>query len=64
MSLDPGCDLAVGDTLHFQGMQFAEIGDLIERQRGVLDKPDRRRLWHQRGVAHGNLLTSLARDPR
>ena len=52
MTANAGRDLAVGDALHLERMQFAEIGDLIEGQRGVLDEPNGRRLRHQRGVAH------------
>ncbi|RZJ45054.1 MAG: hypothetical protein EON86_02205 [Brevundimonas sp.] len=35
-------------------MQAAEIGDLLERQRGVVDHPDRSGLGHQ-NVGHGRL---------
>jgi hypothetical protein len=40
-------DLAVGDGLNLQRMQSAELPDLIEGQRCILDEPDRRRLGHQ-----------------
>ena len=38
MSANARGDVAIGDALHLQRMQFAEIGDLIEGQRGVLDE--------------------------
>ena len=36
--------LVIGDGLHLERVQLAEIGDLIEGQRGVLDQPDGGRL--------------------
>ena len=50
----PG-NLAVGDTLHFKRMEPAEIGDLLEGQRRVVDQPDSGRLRHQ-NVGHEGLL--------
>jgi hypothetical protein len=37
-------------------MQFAEIGNLLERQRGVLDQPYGGRFGHQGHCAHGGPL--------
>jgi len=31
--------VAVSDRLHFQRMQVAQLRDLVERQRGILDQP-------------------------
>src|ERR1700734_3156193 len=56
MPLDARGDLAVSDALHFEGMQFTEIGDLIEAERSVLDEPYGSRLGHERGVGHSSLL--------
>src|SRR5918998_1540209 len=56
-ALDAGRDLAIGDALHLKGVKLAEIGDLLERQRRILDEPNGRRLRHQRSLGHGaNLL--------
>ena len=38
---------AVGDGLNLERMQAAEIGDLLEGERGVLDQPYGGRLGHQ-----------------
>ena len=43
--------LAIGDRLHLQRVHAAEIGDLREGQRGLLDQPHRGGLRHQ-GQAH------------
>src|SRR6202158_6249588 len=52
--------VAVGDRLHLERMQLAEFGDLVERQRGVVQKPDGGRLRHQRGCGrHGNISSTL-----
>ena len=37
----------IGHRLHFEYVQSAELGDLLERQRGVVDKPRRRSMGHQ-----------------
>jgi hypothetical protein len=34
-------------------VHLGEIGHLIEGQRGIVDQPHGRRLWHQRCIAHG-----------
>ncbi len=47
-ALDALRGIAVGDGLHLERVQLAEVGDLVERQRGVLDEPDGGRLRHQR----------------
>ena len=36
---DVARDLAVGDAVHLQVVQAAEVADLLERQRGVVDEP-------------------------
>jgi hypothetical protein len=41
----------VGDRLHFQDVQAAEFGDLLERQRAVVDQPGCGRMGHQ-GLGH------------
>ena len=61
--LDPLRGVAVGDRLHFERVQLAEIGDLVERQRGVLDEPDGGRLRHQRRGRHGKSPLRFARPP-
>ena len=48
--LDAGRDFAVGDALHLERVKLAEVGDLLERQRCVLDEPDGCRLRHQRSL--------------
>ena len=52
IALDARRHFAVGDPFDFKRMQFAELCNLIEGQRGVLDKPDGGRLRHQWRVAH------------
>lgn len=49
-ALDAGGNFAVRDAAHLERVQLAELGDLLERQRGVLDQPDRGGLGHQRGL--------------
>ena len=63
------CELAVGDRIgaadvarhfpvrdpfHFEGVQPAEISDLLEGHRGIVDEPDGGRLRHQ-NLVHGGL---------
>ena len=43
-------DVAVGDALHLEGVEAAELGDLVEGQRGVVDQPDGGRARHDRLV--------------
>jgi len=38
---------AVGDALHLQRVQPAEVSDLVEGQRGVVHQPDGGRLRHE-----------------
>jgi hypothetical protein len=47
-ALDALRRVAVGDRLHLERVKLAEIGDLVERERGVLDEPYGGRLGHQR----------------
>jgi len=49
--------VTVGDRLHLERVELAEFGDLIERERGVLDQPDGGGFRHQRRCGHRlNLL--------
>jgi len=44
----------VGHCLHFEDVQAAELGDLLEAERGVVDEPRSGRVRHQRGgLGHG-----------
>ena len=45
--------IAVGDRLHLERVKLAEVGDLIERQRGVLHQPHGGCFGHQRCCYHG-----------
>ena len=63
VALDAGGDLAVGDAFDLERVQFAELGDLIERQRSVLDQPDGGGLGHQRRFGHDGLLGLARRTP-
>jgi hypothetical protein len=51
-ALDALRGFAVGDCLDLERVKFAELGDLIEAQRGVVDKPDGGRLWHEKLLCH------------
>ncbi|MNR28361.1 hypothetical protein D3C85_1456830 [compost metagenome] len=51
--------VAVGDAAHFQRVQAAEVGDLLERKRGVVHQPDRGGLGHQ-DVGHGACVPAFA----
>ena len=63
-ALDPLRGVAVGDRLHFKRVQLAEIGDLVERQRGIVQQPDGGRLRHQRAaVAMAKSPLCSARPP-
>ncbi len=55
-AFDAGGDLAVGDALHFQRMQMAEFGDLLEAERSIVDQPHGGRLRHQQEGHGENLL--------
>src|SRR5262249_13271581 len=57
-ALDP---LIVRDSLHLEGMQLAEIGNLVERQRRVFDKPDSGRLGHKGLGRHDKFSLRFAR---
>lgn len=46
--------VAVGDATHFKRMQATELRDLLKRQRGVVDQPDRSGLGHQ-DVGHSGI---------
>ena len=48
-------DLAVGDALHLERMQAAEIGDLLEGHGSVVHQPDGRGLRHQDLFGHGKI---------
>jgi hypothetical protein len=57
-TLHTGGHVAIRDALHFQLMQAAEIADLLEADRGVVDEPDRGGLCHDRFVHVGRLLAT------
>jgi hypothetical protein len=46
-ALDALRGVAIGDRLHFEHMQIAELRDLVERQRSILDQPHGCRFRHQ-----------------
>ena len=46
-ALDALGHVAVGDALHFEFVEVAEFGDLLEGKGGVLNQPDCGRLGHQ-----------------
>ena len=52
-ALDALRGVAVGNGADLQGMHLGEVGDLIERQRGIVDEPHGSRFGHQRCIAHG-----------
>src|SRR5690606_3184449 len=52
-ALDPGCNVAVSDAFDLEQMHPAELGDLLEGKRRVLDEPHRGRFGHQgSAIAH------------
>src|SRR5690554_3118660 len=53
---DAAGDVAIGNTLNFERMQCAEGGDLVERQRSVVDEPNGSRLGHQQWLGHDKSL--------
>ena len=56
--LDALGHVLVGDALHLERMQAAEIGHLLEGERGVVDQPDGGRLGHQGSfVGHRSFLS-------
>ena len=60
--LDSLRGVAVGNRLHLERVQLAEIRDLVERQRGVLDQPNGGRFGHQGcWLGHGNSPLRSAR---
>jgi hypothetical protein len=64
-ALDALRHVAVGDALHFQHVQAAELGDLLERQGSVLHQPDGGGLGHQgAAIAHRVLSLGPARENR
>jgi hypothetical protein len=63
LALDALGHVFVGDAFHFQRMQAAEIGDLLEGERGVVDQPDGGRLGHQRFFGHGTSFPGRAFGP-
>src|SRR5262249_32228938 len=58
-TLDALRGIAVGDRLHLERGKLAEVGDLIERERGVLDQPDGGCFRHQRRCGHGEAYSWL-----
>jgi hypothetical protein len=64
-ALDALRRFAVRDRLHLKRVQLAELGDLVEGQRRVVDEPDGGRLGHQKRVCHWKYLScSSAPVPR
>jgi hypothetical protein len=51
-ALDALRSFAIGDGFHLEGMQRAELGDLIEGECGVVDQPDGGRFGHQKCFGH------------
>src|SRR5215208_2386261 len=62
-ALDALRSVAVGDRFHLQRVQVAELGDLVERQSGVLNEPDRGSLGHQRCNSHNEISSALRPPP-
>jgi succinyl-CoA synthetase beta subunit len=61
-ALDALRGIAVRDRLDLKRVQFAEVGHLIERQRGVLDQPNGGGFRHQGcGLCHGKSPLRSAR---
>src|SRR6266852_7215763 len=52
-ALDALGGVAVSDGANLERVHLGEIRHLIEGQRGIVDQPHGRRLWHQRCIAHG-----------
>ncbi|EGE58255.1 flagellin C protein [Rhizobium etli CNPAF512] len=52
-ALDALRRFAIGNRLDLERVKFAELRDLIERQRRVVDKPDGGRLRHEQCLSHG-----------
>jgi hypothetical protein len=61
-ALDALGGVAVGDRLDFERVQLAEIGNLVERQRGVLHQPYGGGLGHQRLSRHGTISGAFFRN--
>src|SRR5262249_57713248 len=62
-ALDCVGGVAMGNGFDLQGVQFAELGDLVERQRGVVQKPDSSRLRHQWCCGRHGKISSTLRPP-
>src|SRR6266481_4143465 len=58
-ALDALRGVAVGDRLHLERVKLAEVGDLIEREGGVLDLPHGGCFRHQRRCGHGEISSAL-----
>jgi hypothetical protein len=56
-------DFAIGDAFDFERMEFAELGDLLECERGVVDQPDGCRLRHE-DFGHKRLVSPEKRKTR
>ena len=46
------CGGVIGDRLHFQDVEAAELGDLLEAERSIVDQPRGGRMGHER-LGHG-----------
>ena len=51
-TLDALGRFTVSDRLDLERVEFAERGDLVEAERGVVDEPDRGRLRHEKLLGH------------
>src|SRR5690606_29066924 len=52
-ALDALCGLTVGDRLHLEGMELAELGDLFEGECCIVHQPYGCRLRHEQLLSHG-----------
>jgi hypothetical protein len=59
-TLDTRRDVSIGNAFDLKYMETAKFGDLVERQRCILDKPDGSGFRHQWPLCHKS-LPSLAR---
>jgi hypothetical protein len=55
--------VAIRNRLYFQRVQLAKLGNLVERQRGVVQQPDGGRLRHQGCCGRHDKISSMLRPP-
>ena len=63
IALDADACLAIGDRLHFQRMEAAQIGDLVKGETGVVDQPYGGCLRHKQ-LCHNYLLSAAGPENR